>query len=91
MQALPPLGPAAKRLLARWIAVEGPQLAVIALYLDDQRDHLFVSRDNLAKLQAVLLLVKSLGVPFVIGGDFNMPPADGWTPPLGWATSRRTW
>ena len=40
-----------------------------------KKDHSFISRDNLAKLQVVLLLVKSLGVPFIVGKDLTCLPA----------------
>ncbi len=55
--------------------LRGLDAAVIGLDLEDQKDHFFVSRDSLAKLQSVLLLVKSLGAPLVMGGDFNVHPA----------------
>ncbi len=45
------------------VRLRGLSVAVIALYLDNEKDRSFVSRDSVAKLQAVLLLVKSLGFP----------------------------
>ncbi len=40
------------------LRLRGLNVAIIALYLDDQKDHAVISRANLDQLQAVLLLVK---------------------------------
>jgi hypothetical protein len=85
------------------LRLRGMNVAIIALYLDDQKDHSVMQPSNVAKLTNLLVDIKALGLPFLIGGDLNLPPqtfaqlttwlddaeADIVAPPLVTCTSGR--
>jgi hypothetical protein len=56
------------------VRLRGLNVAVIAAYMDDQKDQTFICRANLTKMHCLLTFVKAIGVPFVIAADFNVPP-----------------
>ncbi len=44
------------------------------MYLDDHKATEGISSTNLAKLHMALCTVRSLGVPCILAGDFNLTP-----------------
>ena len=68
--------------------LRGLNVAVMAGYLDDQKEQLAASRANLVKLHNWAEFIKSLGVPFVMAADFNLTPdalrdSSAWLDDLG--------